>query len=318
MSIRRWMLVLAAMPFLIGGVIAIVLALSARGVSARVTVPLPVVALEIGLGLSAVATLGLAIAAISRRTRERSLALGRVEGEERQRQAHRRFLARLDHELKNPITAINAAVAAADEPSSTPLRVIDSQSRRLTSLVSELRKLADLETKPIECEPVDLEELTADVVAAVSEHLETTGGGTRQFHIVFPQAPWPIARVIGDVDLLFLALYNLVSNAAKYSEAGSSIEVRGSEDDGWAVIEVADTGAGIAAHEVDLVWDELARGENSRGIPGSGLGLSLVNAVVLRHGGQASLRSREGQGTSVRVRLPLTPGSRPPGSRYGR
>ncbi|MET4781001.1 ATP-binding protein [Glaciihabitans sp. UYNi722] len=177
--------------------------------------------------------------------------------------------------------------------------MIDSQSRRLTGLVSELRKLADLETQPIERAPVDLEELAADVVAAVSEHLETTGGGSREFRIVFPQAPWPISKVVGDVDLLFLAQYNLVSNAAKYSHADSSIEIRGSEDDGWAVIEVADNGTGIPANEADMVWDELARGANSLGIPGPGLGLSLVNAVALRHGGRATLRSRAGQGTSV-------------------
>lgn len=80
-------------------------------------------------------------------------------------------------------------------------------------------------------------------------------------------ASMPISKVVGDVDLLFLALYNLVSNAAKYSHADSSIEIRGSEDDGWAVIDVADNGAGIPANEVDMVWDELARGANSLASP---------------------------------------------------
>ncbi len=312
MRVRPWMFALAVLPLALGGVLAALLGLVERGVSARITVPIPLLAAEIGAVLSVIALLALGTAEFVRRVGEKARALGRVEGEEQQRRSHRRFLARLDHELKNPITAIHAAVAAAGDLTSTPLSVIDSQSRRLTALVSELRKLADLETQPIECEPVDLEELATDVVAAISQHWETTEGGVRHFRTVFPQAPWPLSRVTGDVDLLFVALYNLVSNAAKYSHPGASIEVRGSEDDRWAIIEVADNGVGIPTHEVDVVWDELARGENSLGIPGSGLGLALVNAVVLRHGGQATLISREGQGTSVRMRLPLAPAETAP------
>jgi two-component system OmpR family sensor kinase len=70
-------------------------------------------------------------------------------------------------------------------------------------------------------------------------------------------------------------------------------------------VEVADTGPGIPEPEIAHIWDELYRGEGARGIPGSGLGLALVRAIVERHGGQVSLRSRAGQGTVFSLRLPL-------------
>jgi two-component system OmpR family sensor kinase len=83
-----------------------------------------------------------------------------------------------------------------------------------------------------------------------------------------------------------------------------TIELRAAEDDRAVVIEIADTGPGIPEGEIPLVWDELYRGEGTRGIPGSGLGLSLVRAIVARHGGQATIRSRPGQGTLLALRLP--------------
>jgi two-component system OmpR family sensor kinase len=111
--------------------------------------------------------------------------------------------------------------------------------------------------------------------------------------------------VQGDVDLLFLAVHNLISNALKFSRAGDTVEVRAFEDGQTVAIEVADTGPGIAEADVPHVWEELYRGQGARGIPGSGLGLSLVQAIVLRHEGTVRLRSREGQGTVVSLRLPV-------------
>jgi two-component system OmpR family sensor kinase len=120
-----------------------------------------------------------------------------------------------------------------------------------------------------------------------------------------PRAPWPLPEIQGDWDLIFLAIYNLVSNALKFTHPGDTIEVRAFEDSRMVVIEVADTGPGIAEEEQKLVWEELYRAKATRGIPGSGLGLALVRAIVQRHQGRISLRSREAQGTVVSMRLPL-------------
>jgi two-component system, OmpR family, sensor kinase len=120
----------------------------------------------------------------------------------------------------------------------------------------------------------------------------------------FPRAPRPLAPALGDADLLFLAVYNLLSNAVRYSNAQGHIEVRGHELDGWVVLEVSDTGIGIAPEEVHQVWEELARGTNGRHVPGSGLGLPYVAAIAKRHHGHATLESKPGEGTRVRLHLP--------------
>ena len=88
--------------------------------------------------------------------------------------------------------------------------------------------------------------------------------------------------MLGDADLLAVAVRNLLVNAAKYSDQGARIEVRGAEDAGIVVIEVADTGWGITAEDLPQVWDELWRSSDARKVEGSGLGLSLVRVAWRR------------------------------------
>ncbi|MCL2092137.1 MAG: HAMP domain-containing histidine kinase [Micrococcales bacterium] len=226
------------------------------------------------------------------------------------RAVHQTFLSRLDHELKNPVTAIRASVDAIREAGAdgSPVAVIDAQSARIASLVSDLRKLADLETAPIEVAPVAMEQLVADVVAMIEDELAANPAwGPRSIRTELPTVPWRVADVAGDVDLLFLAVYNVVHNAVKYSTVGASVVLRGMEDSGGVLLEVADTGQGIPVDEVAAVWDELKRASNARGLPGTGLGLSLVRTIVERHGGRVQLSSRLGEGTSVRLWLPFSP-----------
>jgi two-component system OmpR family sensor kinase len=81
--------------------------------------------------------------------------------------------------------------------------------------------------------------------------------------------------------------------------------VRAFEDSNGVIVEIADTGPGIPEDEQGQVWDELFRGKMARGVPGSGLGLTMVKAILERHGGQAALRSRLNQGTIVTLRVPV-------------
>ena len=233
----------------------------------------------------------------TRSARRVDAAVARVHDEERS--SYRRFLRRLDHEIKNPVTAIRSALAAAaSDPSA--LDVAGTQAARLSRLVTELAKLADLETRTIERGSVDLEDIAREAVDAVAAvHPD------RAVRVEFARVPWPVPPVSGDADLLLVAVYNLVANAAKYSDPGAHIEIRGTESDGFVTLEVSDTGWGIPAEDIALAWDELARGSNTRGKEGSGLGLSIVRIVVERHGGTVSLRSAPGQGTRVAVRLPV-------------
>lgn len=219
----------------------------------------------------------------------------------------RSFLRRLDHELKNPLTAIrtglaNVVDAPATEAGHEALEMVQAQALRLSRLTADLRKLAELETRPLERVPIDLALLLADVVEAAEDLPETAA---YQIHLSVPQAPWPLPAIQGDRDLLFLVLYNLLDNALKYTPPGGTIELRARESGRSLVIEVADTGPGIPADEIGQVWNELYRGRNATGIAGSGLGLSLVKAIVERHQGQVSLHSRPGQGTLVTLSLPV-------------
>ena len=218
---------------------------------------------------------------------------------------------RLDHELKNPLTAIRAGLANIEQGGGLALASagtvaavasVSVQADRIARLVSDLRKLADLETREIETAPVDLTALLDEVAEAVAE---IPAARERVIRVTVPRAPWPLPLVAGDRDLLFIAVQNLVANAVKFSAPGDTVEVRASEDDDALLLEVADTGAGIAADEIGQVWQELARGRAARSLPGTGIGLALVRVIVVRHGGQVAIRSRDGQGTVVGIRLPV-------------
>ncbi|MBN1975832.1 MAG: HAMP domain-containing histidine kinase [Anaerolineae bacterium] len=218
----------------------------------------------------------------------------------------RRFLRRLDHELKNPLTAIRAGLANLAEAQSQnvqqeTLNSVETQILRISHLVADLRKLAELETRPLERIPVDITALLEEAVNVAKDLPETAD---RLITLTLPQAPWPLPHVAGDWDLLFLAVYNLLDNARKFTQAGDTLEVRAFEDGATIVIEVADTGPGIPEEDVPHVWEELYRGKGAHSIPGSGLGLALVRAIIERHGGQTSVRSRAGQGTVFTLRLP--------------
>ena len=222
-----------------------------------------------------------------------------------------RFFMRLDHELKNPLTAIRAGLANIEQTgglilagagTAAALASVSVQADRIARLVSDLRKLADLETQQIETAPVDLTGLLDEVAEAVAE---IPAARERIIRVTVPRAPWPLPLVEGDRDLLFIAVQNLLANAIKFSAPGDTVEVRASEDGDALLLEVADTGAGIPADEIGQVWQELARGRAARSLPGTGIGLALVRVIVVRHGGQVAIRSRAGQGTVVGIRLPV-------------
>lgn len=222
-----------------------------------------------------------------------------------------RFFMRLDHELKNPLTAIRAGLANIEQAggmaagtagTASALASVSVQADRITRLVSDLRKLADLETREVESVPVDLTSLLDEVAEAINE---IPAARERIIRVSVPRAPWPLPLVEGDRDLLFIALQNLVANAIKFSASGDTVEVRASEDGDAVLLVVADTGFGIPADEIGQVWQELARGRAARSLPGTGIGLALVRVIAMRHGGEVAIRSREGEGTMVSLRLPV-------------
>jgi two-component system, OmpR family, sensor kinase len=247
-----------------------------------------------------------------RRTRSESDSLAT-----RSSTKHRQFLQRLDHELKNPLTTLQVELtnldeeppptqpsfgSTPDEPDSVPqgdssLRRIRTQVTRLNDMVLQLRKLADLQTSDIEQTPVKLDEMLDELVTEFS-------ASKSNLTLNVPRMPWSLPEVRGDADLLYLALRNVLGNAAKFTQPDEAIQIRAYEDTNHIVVEVADEGSGIPEEELPYVTEELFRGKAARGLPGNGLGLALVRAIVERHGGQLTIRSRANQGTVVSLRLP--------------
>lgn len=258
-------------------------------------------ALAAGAAVSLVAVVGVGVAALRDRAGARRLA---ARGEEAA-QERRLLLSRLDHELKNPLTAVRAAtanVAAATDPAqAAAVRTIEEQVLRLSRLTTDLRRIADVEGARLDLRPVDLAELIEEMVDVARD---LPGAAERELTLDLPRAPWPLPPVPGDADLLSLAVANLLDNALKYTPPGGRVEVRAREAAGAVVVEVADTGRGIAPDELPQVWEELYRSPSARSVPGSGLGLPLVRAVVERHGGRVQADSRVGHGTLFRLVLP--------------
>lgn len=293
-------------PLVLFAIAAVIVAIAGPRGSVTLSSPITVVILVVGLVLTALLAVVIIVIPSLGRAQRRALERAEHRAGEVERAAHRRFLARLDHELKNPVTAIRTALAVEADAPAENVRIANGQAERLATLVGRLRGLSALETRTIERAPVDLTAVVEEEVAAIRDEAAARGA-TRQISTTFPTAPWPLPLVSGDADLLAVVVRNVVLNAVKYSGDGARIEIRGSEDDGFVALDIADTGWGIRAEDLPFVWDELWRATDARGVEGTGLGLALVRVVVQRHGGDVTLRSQPGQGTNVRLRLPIAP-----------
>lgn len=223
--------------------------------------------------------------------------------------AHRQFIRRLDHQIKNPLTGMQIEMANMLEARDEGERLQAEQNvhqalNRLSRLLRDLRKIADLDDPLSERRPVDMGPLVAEMVEAACS---SPGRGAREVGVLIPEIPFPLPKVVGDRDLLGLAVYNLVDNALKYSRAQDKVEVRIREDGRSIHVEVADNGNGIPVEEHDHVFEELFRGSNAHGSSGSGLGLSIVRRIALLHRGDVSLRNHGEieNGTVFTLSLPL-------------
>ena len=228
----------------------------------------------------------------------------------------RQFVADASHELRTPLTAIRGYTELMRMTEDfTPdgaksLARVQSQSERMTALVEDLLLLARLgEGQPLKLSEVDLTQL---VVESVSD--EKVMAPDHKWRLDLPDEP---VVVTGDASQLRQVLMNLLSNARKHTDPGTTVatSVGKSADGGNAVITVTDDGGGIPAGFVDHVFSRFARADAARkGTAGqsgasasegtSGLGLSIVESIVERHGGKVTVASRPGR-TQFAIRLPL-------------
>ncbi len=305
---RSWLIwLILAIPLLVGGAVSLLFHAFAQ--------PVPILIFKIDAGtlcLLAGVSLTLMVLAfylgsLAEERRARRMVAAAVHEAERGRF---RFLRRLDHEIKNPLTALQAALANLRESGSAQERerAARNASRavdRLGRLLTDLRKLSDLAERPLERLPVDVPRLLEEMVdAARSQPVYAD----RTINLMITRVPWTLPPVTGDRDLLGLAVYNLIENALKFTSNSDAVEVRALEDGRAIIVEVADTGPGIAPDDLHSIFEELYRGTNARGIEGSGLGLALAQRIVDLHGGQIAVRSHQAEprGTVFTMRLPIS------------
>ena len=224
------------------------------------------------------------------------------------------FVSLVAHEVKSPLAAtegwLNLVLGGMlkSDPAEER-RMLERAQRRvktLRAMVNELISLTAIQTGNFSLTraPVDAAAVAAEVVDTLRE-----GAGSRRIGVeVVGGGPAP--PVLADREALSLILGNLVENAIKYSRDGGAILVRLERQGIYLAIGVRDDGIGISAEDAARVFDEFyrARNEQTAGIPGTGLGLSLVKRLAELHEGTVSVSSRPGAGSEFTVKLPLAPG----------
>lgn len=233
--------------------------------------------------------------------------LGMVEAE----RGRDEFFSVVSHELRTPLTSIIGYLELLLEDDSMPaeqrtkfLKVINRNSRRLLRLVGDLLFVARVEAGRVELdhEPFDL----ASVINGCVEtfQIRATSQGV---DLVEESTPLD-GRCVGDEGRIAQAVDNLVSNAIKFSPEGGRVTVRlRSDGPKRAAIDVADTGMGIPEDDQDALFSRFFRGNvvRSASIQGTGLGLGIVKTIVDGHGGEISLESVDGEGSTFTIKLPL-------------
>ncbi|GAB6984962.1 PAS domain S-box protein [Nocardioides pyridinolyticus] len=227
------------------------------------------------------------------------------------------FVASVSHELRTPLTSVLGHLEMLcerddlPEDVAGPLRVVQRNAVRLQTLLTDLLLIGQVAdgTLELHLEDVDLAAIVRDAVEAARGPTDRSG--------VTVRAEVPDGLTVRvDGHRIRQVLDNLLSNAVKYSRAGDAViatlRVDGAQDgaQGGAQrgveIDVTDTGMGIAADEVEHVFDRFFRGGEAvvQQLPGTGLGLSIVTSIVAAHGGTVSVESELGRGSTFRVLLP--------------
>jgi len=223
------------------------------------------------------------------------------------------LIATVSHELRTPLSSIIGYTELLSDlgdghlsaEARELLEVIERNARREMCLVDDLLLLASLTSGRMRLnrDPIDLERLAADAVRAVRPRAEAQGLSV----VVQVEATGESELVHADPVRLGQVLDNLLTNAVKFTPRGGVITVALERHDDTAVVEVRDTGVGVPADELPMLFERLFRARHAveKHVQGAGLGLSIAKAIVDAHDGEIEVTSEVGHGTTVTVRLPL-------------
>jgi PAS domain S-box-containing protein len=230
-----------------------------------------------------------------------------VTQEEAERSHMERFISLASHELRNPLSSIQLGAdalaemlkgAATREQLLTQLDDMRDQIRAESRLIDDLLDISKIKkgTLPFRDEPVNL----AALIATVARHI---GALTSRSYLITELTPIT-GFVRGDKDRLYQAFFNLLHNAAKYSEAPAPILITLEEKDGVHGISITDYGIGIRAADQTRIFDDYYR-VNTDSVSGLGLGLFLAREIIQHHRGTLGVRSELGSGSTFLMTLPV-------------
>lgn len=222
----------------------------------------------------------------------------------------RRFVADASHELRTPLTAIRGfaelhrqGAVSGDADTKELIARIERESIRMSSLVEDLLTLARLDQGPkMEIKPVNLSEVVSDAV----ESARAAGPG----HPIELNAGHEI-YALGDSNRIHQVVANLLANARMHTPIGTQIKVEIKQNEAEVLISVSDNGPGLSDADREKIFERFYRVDPSRqrnseaGVEGSGLGLSIVDAVMRAHGGHVSVASKLGEGATFTLHFPL-------------
>jgi two-component system, OmpR family, phosphate regulon sensor histidine kinase PhoR len=243
---------------------------------------------------------------------ERDLVVGvfyDITEREHLERVRREFFANLSHEVRTPLTAILAcAETLLDGAMNRPddrLRFFEKlhrQAIRLNDLISGITDLSAIESGNVQLalQPVRLHDAVRDAISFVEARATSP-------NIMFTASVPTEIVVQADKVRLGQILDNLLDNAVKFNKAGGGVSITATKKEGNAVIEIADTGIGIATSDLARVFERLYRSDKSRSqkIEGSGLGLAIVKHLVQAHGSEIKVTSEVGKGSLFTFSLPL-------------
>lgn len=224
--------------------------------------------------------------------------------------ARRQLLADVSHELMTPLTAIRGYAETLGLTQFAPeskeglraVKVIQEEGERIERLVGDLLDLARFEAGGISLaqESVDVDE----VFERVAERHAKTAADKQVMIVVEPRDEG--LRLVGDPMRIEQAVQNLAANALKHTPPGGVVRLSARRDPARVTLSVSDNGIGIPAEHLPHVFDRFYKADRSRSQSGSGLGLSIVKAIIERHGGTVSVRSTPHVETVFEVSLPLS------------
>ena len=227
-----------------------------------------------------------------------------------QEQLRRDLLANIAHDLATPLTAIQGfsealadGVITDEEARQETAQLIGREVQRLRRLVSDVQDMSSLESgrARLELAPLDLHALVDETLAVIGSECEQEGITLR--NEIDPKT----APVLADSDRITQVLLNLLDNARRHTPAGGTIAVSARPAGRMLSVYVSDSGTGIDAADLPYIFERFYRVDRARtaSAGGSGLGLSIVKAIITAHGGSITAESSPGQGTRISFSLPL-------------